>query len=336
MLKMRNIFHLTLISLLSFLASSTCANLIPFDDWEHQRVQLQDVSIHFRYAGSGSPVLLVHGWPQHSLTWHTIGPILAQNYTVIAVDIRGCGDSSIPANNDYTASTGAEDLKGVLDFLGINQTYVFSHDKGVGLAAALATKYPSYVKRIGFADYPLPGFGYETFQIPTADWDLYSNWQLAFFQVPDAAEFFISGKEKQMLAWYFYHSSYSGNAAISEDYLNRYTTAISKPGFLRSGLTYFGVSFQDEAFFNSTIKQNPLSMPVLALGGEASFPLSVLKSTFSTVGRNVTVELIPKAGHWIGDENPKWTGNRVSRFLAEDGGIPTVDLGYLTDKVTLG
>lgn len=50
-----------------------------FDDWEYERIQLDDVSIHFRYHGEGPPVLLVHGFPQHSLTWHTIGPILAQN-----------------------------------------------------------------------------------------------------------------------------------------------------------------------------------------------------------------------------------------------------------------
>ncbi|KAI9730357.1 MAG: hypothetical protein M1834_005867 [Cirrosporium novae-zelandiae] len=329
--------HFCLALLALCFVTCNCTDLIPFDNWKHLRVQLEDVSIHVRYAGSGPPLLLVHGWPQHSLTWHTIGPILAQNYTVIAADNRGCGDSSIPANNDYTASTAAEDLKGVIDFLNINQTYVLSHDKGVGVAAAFATKYSSTVKRITFIEYPLPGFGYEWVQTPTADWDLYSNWQLAFFQVPDAAEFFISGKEKQMLAWYFFHSSYSGNAAISEDHLNQYTTSISKPGFLRSGLGYFGASFKDEAFFNSTIKQTPLSMPVLALGGEASFsPLSLLRSTFADVGTNVTADLIPKAGHWIGDENPKWTAQRVAKFLAQDSGIPIVSLDYLDELVTLG
>ena len=43
------------------------AKLIPFDDWEHQRVALKDVNIHFRYAGKGAPLLLVHGFPQHSV-----------------------------------------------------------------------------------------------------------------------------------------------------------------------------------------------------------------------------------------------------------------------------
>lgn len=63
----------------AFLSQFAFGQLSNFDDWEHERIQLDDVSIHFRYHGEGPPILLVHGFPQHSLTWHTIGPILAQN-----------------------------------------------------------------------------------------------------------------------------------------------------------------------------------------------------------------------------------------------------------------
>ncbi|KAI1046917.1 hypothetical protein LB505_013735 [Fusarium chuoi] len=77
-------FQLAFASLASVVAATSS-----FDTWAHGRVALQDVSIHFRYAGSGPPLLLVHGNPQHSLTWQFIGPILAQNYTVIAPDNRG-------------------------------------------------------------------------------------------------------------------------------------------------------------------------------------------------------------------------------------------------------
>ncbi|KAI8950720.1 Alpha/Beta hydrolase protein [Xylaria longipes] len=114
------------------------AALTPWDEWEHGRVALEDVSIHFRYAGHGPPLLLVHGNPQFSLTWQTIGPLLAENYTVIAPDNRDAGASSIPPDGNYSATASAGDLKGVLDFLNITSTYVFAHDKGVGMAAALA------------------------------------------------------------------------------------------------------------------------------------------------------------------------------------------------------
>ncbi|KAF5640448.1 haloacetate dehalogenase H-1 [Fusarium sp. NRRL 52700] len=299
--------------------ASVVAATSSFDTWAHGRVALQDVSIHFRYAGSGPPLLLVHGNPQHSLTWQFIGPILAQNYTVIAPDNRGAGDSSVPPDGNYTAAASAEDLKGVLDFLNITSAYVFAHDKGVGMATALAIKYPDLVKRLALAEYVLPGFTYEQSSNPAPFWDLYQNWQLAFFQVPDLAEFLMSGKEKQFLQWYFYHGSYSGVESFSEETVNSSTV------------------YQDGNFFKATLNESRLSVPLLGMGGEASLGLkSVLKQTFEPVSSDLEIDVIPKAGHWVADENPRWTARRVAKFFGEnDDSLPNADLSYLDDLVTL-
>ncbi|KAH7085983.1 Alpha/Beta hydrolase protein [Paraphoma chrysanthemicola] len=313
---------------------SSLAQLTSFDDWEHERIQLDDVSIHFRYHGSGPPILLVHGFPQHSLTWHTIGPILAQNHTVIAPDNRGGGNSALSPTNNYTALAGGADLKAILDYLNITQTYVLAHDKGVGLATSLAIEHPEVVARIILADYALPGYGYST---EVTSRSLYQNWQLAFFAVPEAAEFFIAGREKEMLSWYFFHSSYSGTSSISNDHLQRYTNEISKPGFLRAGLEYFAAAWDDKKYFTSAFSNGTrLRMPLLALGGEASYsPVSLLNAAWKGVSANFVAESIPKAGHWIGDENPQWTANRASRFFGEGERIASIDLSYLKDRVTL-
>ncbi|KAI1374258.1 putative hydrolase [Hypoxylon crocopeplum] len=320
-------------------AAQATAELTKWDDWEHGRVALEDVSIHFRYAGSGPPLLLVHGNPQFSLTWQFIGPILAQNYTVIAPDNRGAGDSSIPPDGNYSATASAADLKGVLDFLNISSAYVFAHDKGVGMAVALAAQSPGLVKKLGLAEYVLPGFGYETAATPAPYWDLYQNTQLAFFQIPDFAEFLMAGKERQFLQWYFYHGSYSGPTAFSEDTVNRYTSAISKPGFLRAMLGPFSTASitADAAFFKGTVGVEPLGMPVLAMGGEASFGFeAALQQGFGPIVSDLEIDIIPKAGHWIADENPLWVANRIHRFLSNDSSPPdAVDLSYLKDMVTL-
>lgn len=134
-------------------------------------------------------------------------------------------------------------------------------------------------------------------------WDLYQNPQLAFFQIPDFAEFLMSGKEKGFLEWYFYHGSYSGPTSFTEDIVNRYTSSISKPGFLRAMLGPFSAASiaADANFFNGTLGVGPLSVPVLALGGEASFGLvSLLKQGFGVVSSDLEVDVVPKAGHWIG------------------------------------
>lgn len=289
---------------LALLASAFASALSSFDDWPHLRVALQDVSIHLRYYGTGPPILLVHGNPQYSLTWKTIGPILAQNYTVIAVDNRGAGDSSLPPDGNYTAAASADDLKAVLDFLNITETYVFSHDKGAGIAAALAAKHGAgLVRQLGVSEYALPGgFGYEQAATPGYWFDLYQNWQLVFFSLPDAAEFLIRDRERQMLEWYFYHGSYSGPSAFTEDTVDRYASSISKPGFLRAMLGPFAMRTvaSDALFFNGTVGVAPLAMPVLALGGEASFGAG-METIWGTVAEDLVADVVPKAGHWIGE-----------------------------------
>ncbi|KAF3074316.1 hypothetical protein CFAM422_003725 [Trichoderma lentiforme] len=319
--------------------ATVAAALTSWDDWSHGRVALQDVSIHFRYAGSGPPLLLVHGNPQFSLTWREVGPLLAENFTVIAPDNRGAGDSSIPPDGNYSSSVSADDLKGVLDSLNITSAYVFSHDKGVGAATALAIKYPSLVKRLGVSEYAYPGYGYETAANPAPYWDLYGNSQLAFFQVQDLAEFLISGKEKLFLEWYFYHGSYSGASSIPEDIVNQYTSSIAKPGFLRAMLGPFTSQTvaADNAFFKSSFGKKKLSMPLLALGGEASFGIpSVLQQIFSPASDNLQVDVVPKAGHWIADENPKWLATRINKFFSEGSSrLPATDLSWFENKVTL-
>ncbi|RYP36759.1 hypothetical protein DL766_001795 [Monosporascus sp. MC13-8B] len=214
----------------------------------------------------------------------------------------------------------AEDLKGVLDFLNITSAYVFSHDKGVGMATALAVKHPLLVRRLGLSEYSLPGLGYE--------------------EVPDLAEFLMSGKERQFLQWYLFHGSYSGPASFSEDTVNRYATSISKPGFLRAMLGPFSSATvaADASFFKGVFdSQRTLSIPVLAMGGEASVGNELaLKQFFESIASDLEVDIIPKAGHWIADENPEWVANRVLKFLAgDDSALPAVDLSYLKDLVTL-
>lgn len=114
------------------------------------------------------------------------------------------GDSSLSATGNYTALAAGSDLKAILDILEVERAYVFAHDKGGGLAASLAIEYLEVVERLLIAEYALPGYAYDTVVYSP---DLFQNWQLAFFAVPDAAEIFISGREKQMLSWYFFHAS---------------------------------------------------------------------------------------------------------------------------------
>ncbi len=273
------------------------------------------------------------------LTWRVVGPILAESFTVIAPDNRGSGDSSLPADGSYTAQAMASDLFGLLEFLSVEHVLVMAHDKGCGPAVALAAEHPDLVHGLVLVEYVLPGYGYEQFSAPSPAWDLYANWQLAFFGVPDAAEFFIRGRERDMLNWYFWHSSYAGAGCIPEDIVTRYADSIKKPGYLRGMLGPFATYTvaSDNAFFAATVKAKPLRMPMLAIGGEASIaPNALLAQLWGSVAGCVMTDVAPKAGHWIPDENPEWLAARAASYLNPLAGhLPPADLTWLEGKVTL-
>lgn len=224
---------------------------------------------------------------------------------MIALDNRGAGDSSIRADGNYSVMASGMGTKSALDFLNITAAYVVGHDFGSGISAALATMHPSLVRRLVVTEFAIPGFGFEAAHDPAPYWDHYANWQLAFFSIPEAATFFISGREKQMLEWFFFHGSYSGPTSFPENIVNRYTSLISKPGFLRAMVGPYDLQAIAAAasFFQGTLGRQPLSMSTLAMGGEASFGAST-RSFWANVTTDLDVDVVPKAGHWIGESRP--------------------------------
>ena len=284
-----------------------------FKDWTSKRVQVGKVNLHYRTAGEGPVLVLLHGFPQHSLMWHKIGPILAERFTVIALDQRGVGMSTITADG-YDGTTMAADLKGLLDAIGVEKAFLAGYDLGTRTAAAFARDYPERVERVAFMEFTLPTFGYEQAMAPTKDWDLNANWHLALFTVPDAAEFLFRGREREMLSWWFYHIAYSGNVHLSGEHFEAYAREISKPGALRAGILYYAAVWKDAEDF-AILHEKPLTMPVLAMAGEASIG-PYLDMAWKGVGVDVTTKVIPEAGHWIGDENPQFVGEALLEFFS--------------------
>ena len=93
--------------------------------------------------------------------------------------------------------------------------------------------------------------------------------------------------------------------------------------------------YNDSIFFKETVSKSLITMPVLALGGEASLGQNT-KSLFSPVAQALEGDIVPKAGHWLADENPNWVAQRLIRFFDQaQPANPSIDLSNLADKVTL-
>jgi pimeloyl-ACP methyl ester carboxylesterase len=110
-------------------------------------VDLGDVTLHVRDQGSGSPVVLLHGWPDTSDLWrHQVSALTAAGYRVIAPDLRGFGGSGKPADlAAYTAPVLIGDVVGLLDALGIQRAHLVGHDWGAAVAWWTAALVPDRV-----------------------------------------------------------------------------------------------------------------------------------------------------------------------------------------------
>ncbi|MHA4846923.1 alpha/beta fold hydrolase [Flavitalea antarctica] len=284
-----------------------------FEDFKHKKANVNGVQIHYRIGGKGMPLILIHGWPQHSLMWHAIAPILAEKYTVIAPDLRGAGGSSIPTVG-YDKKIMSNDLYELIRLLGYEKLYVAGYDLGSGVAYSLAAQHPDLVEKLVVMEFGLPGFGYETIMAPAPEWTAGSNWHLGFFTVPQVAEFAFAGKERQLLTWFFWHLSHN-ESAVSKEHFEEYVKQISKPGALRAGIEYYAAVWEDKKN-NEELAKNKLKMPLLAVGGESS-SAQYVGILFQSVADDVATLVVPDAGHWLGDENPVYLAEELYKFFSQ-------------------
>jgi haloacetate dehalogenase len=126
------------------------------DDFETAEIQTGETSIFARWSGSGSPILLLHGFPQTHLMWRRVAPLLARNFTVVCADLRGYGRSGCPASTPdhapYAKRAMAQDMVIVMEQLGFARFSVAGHDRGGRVAYRMALDHPKRVDRLAVLD----------------------------------------------------------------------------------------------------------------------------------------------------------------------------------------
>jgi haloacetate dehalogenase len=126
------------------------------DGFKAEEIETGETSIFVRWSGSGSPVLLLHGFPETHLMWRGVAPLLARRFTVVCADLRGYGRSGCPASTPdhapYTKRAMAQDMVVLMDRLGFPHFSIAGHDRGGRVAYRLALDHPNRVDRLAVLD----------------------------------------------------------------------------------------------------------------------------------------------------------------------------------------
>jgi haloacetate dehalogenase len=127
-----------------------------FEGFELSMIETGEAVIRTRHGGSGPPLLLLHGHPQTHVMWHKLAPRLAQDFTVVATDLRGYGDSSKPPTTPdhapYSKRAMARDQVAVMRQLGFHRFFLAGHDRGGRCAYRLALDHPDRVLKLAVLD----------------------------------------------------------------------------------------------------------------------------------------------------------------------------------------
>ncbi len=290
----------------SFLVAQAGITPLP-DSFKTRTVKTaDDTEIFVRSGGSGPAVVLLHGYGDTGDMWGPLAIELAKDHFVIVPDLRGMGKSSHPAGG-YDKKTQAGDIRAVVTALGQDKADVVAHDIGNMVAYAYTASFPDKVTRLVVIDAPVPGIG---------PWEEILKTPLLWhfnFGGPDA-ERLVAGRERIYLDR-FWNEFGAHPERIDEEARAHYTSFYALPGGMRSGFAQFK-AFHQDAIDNQVFNKNKLTMPVLALGGDHSFGLT-MAVVMRFAATDVRGGVISDSGHWIMDENPKETVATVSAFLRE-------------------
>ncbi|KOV86672.1 alpha/beta fold hydrolase [Nocardia sp. NRRL S-836] len=282
--------------------------------FRHEFADVDGVRMHYVTGGKGTPVVLLHGWPQTWYGWWQIMPALAEHHTVYAVDLPGLGDSTgVPTS--YDKATLARYVHSLMTRLGVRDANVVGHDLGAAVAFQYAARFPADTARLGYLDLPLPG--------PAIDAATYRSlsWHIAFHMQPRVPETVVGNDVRDYLALFYPQVSFGGSAfggtadrsPFTDAEIDEYARTYRRPSALSGGFDLYRTLDRD---VRDTTAAAPVAAPTLLLAaqGQADAIRAMAATRMANIVRAVDV---PRAGHWLVEENPEFVTAELLRFLGD-------------------
>lgn len=287
-------------------------------DWTGQTVETPELSISYVRAGSGEPVIFLHGWPEWKRSWLHNLPLLAERFDCIAPDFRGFGQtvSKAPRTGEGTPpQLLAKDIRDFADRLQLEKFAIVSHDVGSFVAQQLALAWPERVTRLFFFNCAYPGIGQRW-----GDWHHFpETWYQQFHQKDFAAA--LVGSSRDACRIYFRHflTHWTHRKHAFDDHIEEWVDNFLANDNIQGGFDwYVGVSrFRRRMMQDGALPIPKIEAPTYFLWG-AHDP--VLRFEFADklgdyFARH-TLEKAEEAGHFVHFEVPELANARLAAFLS--------------------
>jgi pimeloyl-ACP methyl ester carboxylesterase len=276
----------------------------------HSFVDVRGARLHVAEIGSGPPIVLLHGWPQHWWAWREVMALLSDRFRVIAIDLRGFGWSEATPRGYYKAEL-AQDVVGVLDALGLDRVCLVGHDWGGVVGFLVCLEHPERVERF----VPM-----NTGHVwPKADWRLVLQVGAFAYQSLLASPVVGHrvGASPRVLRAVFTLASTQSDAALSQ--FDRYASRFAEPARARAvQQVYRTFAFHEYPdWLRGRFSDRRLTQPALWLQGEGD-PV-IRRGAIESVAEHaddLRIVYLPDCGHFPPDERPDLVARELRAFFA--------------------
>jgi pimeloyl-ACP methyl ester carboxylesterase len=261
--------------------------------------EVNDVRLHYVSGGTGTPLVLLPGWPETWWEYRKVMPTLAARHRVIAVDIRGMGASDKPESG-YSKKSMAGDIKELIHHLGYDKANLAGHGIGAMIAFACAANHQEAVEKVAILNTTHIDDSYYDFPMVPRPGDAPPHrWWLAFNQVKELPEQLLAGRARHIIDYMFGISLVNPDAITSYD-REVYARAYNAPGAIRACTGWFQTYQQDIADFNSYDK---VTVPMLGLAYGGFF--DYMDKALPAQGVDVRVAEIKDSRNYLVEEQPE-------------------------------
>ena len=284
---------------------------------QSQLIPTNGINLHVTTDGpeNGTPVVLLHGFPEFSYGWHRQIPALtAAGYRVIVPDQRGYNLSDKPKGiAAYDVDVLARDVIGLLDHFGIQKVRLVGHDWGAVVAWTVAIQFPERVEKLAILNVPHPDM--MTRFVLGNSVQRKKSWYVFFFQIPILVEWILRRKDFEALAKMLVQSGRRGT--FSPEDLLEYKKAWSQPGALTGMLNWYRAAFRrgvGAAFVR--FEPRRVTVPTLMLWGRRDVALSfeMAQPSIELCERGELVSF-DRATHWVQHDAADEVNQKLIEFL---------------------